>query len=62
MAILDNFEAYLESKYNIQPEAEKTETCHYCKDMAVYNDIANVNKKYQVVGVCACHSYKGLSS
>jgi hypothetical protein len=62
MSILDNLEAYLEARYNIDPEAENKERCHYCKAMAIYDDLAQVNKTYQVVGVCACHSYKGLSS
>jgi hypothetical protein len=62
MAILDNLEAYLEARYNIDPETENTERCHYCKAMAIYDDLAQVNKTYQIVGVCACHSYKGLSS
>jgi hypothetical protein len=55
MATLDNLEASLD-------KAESTESCHYCKAMAIYNDIANVDKTYKVVGVCECHSYKGLSS
>ena len=55
MAILDNLEAYFD-------RAEESEKCHYCKALATYNDLAKVNKTYQVVGVCACHSYKGLSS
>jgi hypothetical protein len=52
MGILDNFEAYLE-------QAEK---CHYCQAMATYNDLAEINQTYQIVGVCACHSFKGLIS
>jgi len=60
MGILDNFEEYA------FPELKKTEqaeTCHYCKAMATYNDLAEVDKdSYKVVGVCACHSFKGLSS
>ena len=52
MAILNNLEAYVNN----------TEKCHYCKALATYNDLAKVNKTYQIVGVCACHSYKGLSS
>jgi hypothetical protein len=55
MSILDNLEASLD-------KAEPTEKCHYCKAMAIYDDLAQINKTYQVVGVCACHSYKGLSS
>ena len=52
MGILDNFERYL----------EKIEKCHYCQAVAIYNDLAEVDKTYKIVGVCACHSYKGLSS
>lgn len=52
MGILDNLEAYLE-------QADK---CHYCQAMAIYDDIAEVDRNYQVVGVCACHSFKGLIS
>jgi hypothetical protein len=56
MGILDNFEAYVEW-------AEKTDKCHYCQAIAKYNDLAEVDKdSYKVVGVCACHSFKGLSS
>ena len=54
MGILDNLEAAL--------EAEEAEKCHYCQSIAIYNDLAEVEKNYQVVGVCACHSFKGLSS
>jgi hypothetical protein len=54
MGILDNLESYL--------EAEETEKCHYCQAIAVYNDLAEVEKNYQIVGVCACHQFKGLSS
>ena len=36
--------------------------CYYCQAVATYNDLAEVNRNYQVVGVCACHSFKGLSS
>lgn len=56
MGILDNFEAYLEAE---EQEAEK---CHYCQALAIYNDLAEVEQNYQIVGVCACHSFKGLSS
>jgi len=57
MGILDNFEA------SVWPELEKSETCHYCKAVATYNDLAELDKgSYKVVGVCACHSFKGLSS
>ena len=54
MGILDNLESAL--------EAEETEKCHYCQAMAIYNDLAEVEQNYQIVGVCACHSYKGLVS
>jgi hypothetical protein len=36
--------------------------CHYCQAIATYNDLAEINRTYQIVGVCACHSFKGLSS
>jgi PP-loop superfamily ATP-utilizing enzyme len=67
MGILDNLEDYLESKYNIDPiesKDDKTlEKCHYCTNKAKYTDVAEIAKQgYQVVGVCQCHSYKGLSS
>lgn len=56
MGILDNFEMFIE-------KTEETEKCHYCQGKAKYSDIAEVNKqKYDVVGVCECHSFKGLSS
>jgi hypothetical protein len=56
MGILDNLEAYLEN-------AGDTEKCHYCQGIAKYNDLAEIDKaKYDVVGVCECHSYKGLVS
>ncbi len=56
MGILDNLEAYLEN-------AGDTEKCHYCQGIAKYNDLAEIEKsKYDVVGVCECHSYKGLVS
>ena len=56
MAILDNLEAYLE-------KAGDAEKCHYCHHIAKYNDIAQVDQaKYKLVGVCECHSFKGLSS
>jgi hypothetical protein len=54
MGILDNLEAYL--------DAEETEKCHYCQAVAKYNDLAEVDQTYKIVGVCACHSFKGLSS
>jgi hypothetical protein len=55
MSILDNFESYLE-------KAERAEKCHYCQAIATYNDLATIDQTYQIVGVCACHSFKGLSS
>ena len=55
MGILDNLEAYLEA-------GETKEKCHYCQAIATYNDLAEVDRTYKVVGVCACHSFKGLSS
>ena len=56
MGILDNLEAYLE-------KTEETEKCHYCQHTAKYNDVAEIDQtKYKLVGVCECHSYKGLSS
>ena len=55
MSFLDNLEAYLE-------KAETEEKCHYCQAIATYNDLAEVDRNYQIVGVCACHSFKGLSS
>jgi hypothetical protein len=54
MGILDNLEAAL--------EAEETGKCHYCQAIATYNDLAEVDKTYKIVGVCACHSYQGLVS
>ena len=57
MGILDNFEAYAE-----WAEKQETEKCHYCQAVATYNDLAEVDQTYQIVGVCACHSFKGLSS
>ena len=57
MGILDNFEAYLE-----KAEEQEIQTCHYCKAIATYNDLAEVDRNYQIVGVCGCHSFKGLSS
>lgn len=50
-----NFEEDLEA-------AGQTEKCHYCQAIAIYNDLAEVEKNYQIVGVCACHAFKGLSS
>jgi hypothetical protein len=57
MDILDNFEAYLE-----KAEEQETEKCHYCKAIATYNCLAEIDQTYKIVGVCACHSYQGLSS
>lgn len=54
MGILDNLEAYI--------EAEEAEKCHYCQAIALYNDLAEIDQTYKIVGVCACHSFKGLSS
>jgi superfamily II helicase len=56
MGILDNLEAALE-------KAEQAELCYYCKNKAKYEDIAEIeHTRYDVVGVCECHSYKGLVS
>jgi len=55
MGFPDNLEAYLE-------KAEETEKCHYCQNKAKYDDIAQVDQTYDIVGVCECHSFKGLSS
>jgi hypothetical protein len=57
MGILDNLESYLE-----KAEEQETDKCHYCQALAIYNDLAEVEQNYQIVGVCACHSFKGLSS
>ena len=57
MGILDNFEEYFNPR-----KTEKAEKCHYCKAIATYNDLAEVDQTYQIVGVCACHAFKGLSS
>ena len=57
MGILDNFEAYVEWS-----EDKKSEKCYYCQAIAKYNDIAEIDRTYKIVGVCACHSFKGLSS
>ncbi len=55
MGILDNLEAYM--------EAEEAEKCYYCQSKAKYTDIAPIDEsKYDIVGVCECHSFKGLSS
>lgn len=55
MGILDKLEAYLE-------KAESTDKCHYCQAIATYNDIAEIDRTYKIVGVCQCHSFKGLIS
>ena len=55
MGILDNLESYLEKE-------DIALKCHYCKAVATYNDLAEIDQTYQIVGVCACHSYNGLSS
>jgi len=55
MGILDNLESYLE-------KAEQAEKCHYCQNMAKYDDLAEIDQTYKVVGVCECHSFKGLVS
>ena len=55
MGILNNLEAYLEN-------AEQPEKCHYCNNIAKYNDLAEIDQTYDIVGVCECHSFKGLSS
>ena len=30
--------------------------------VALNDDLAEIDKNYHVVGVCACHAFKGLSS
>jgi hypothetical protein len=56
MGILDNLESYLE-------KAEETAKCYFCEKAAKYDDVAEVDQcRYDVVGVCECHSFKGLSS
>ena len=42
--------------------AEQAEKCHYCNKLAKYNDLAEIGQTYDVVGVCECHAFKGLSS
>jgi hypothetical protein len=54
MDILDNLEAYI--------EAGQIEKCHYCNNIAKYNDLAETDQSYNIVGVCECHAFKGLSS
>jgi hypothetical protein len=66
MGILDNFEDYLESRYNIDPieskEDQSLEKCHYCTNKAKYTDVAEIAKQgYQVVGVCQCHYVQDIS-
>jgi hypothetical protein len=55
MGILDNLEAYWE-------KADKVESCYFCQNMAKYNDVAQIEQTYQMVGVCERHSFKGLIS
>ena len=58
MGILDNFEEYFNPR-----KTEEKEKCYYCQAMATYNDLAQIDQdSYKIVGVCACHSFKGLSS
>lgn len=63
MGILDNLEEYIDfdQKDNAWNK-DNRDKCHYCKAMATYNDLAEIDKTYQIVGVCACHSYQGLVS
>jgi hypothetical protein len=62
MGILDNFEAYIEAKYNIDPIETNEEKCHYCTNKAKYTDVAQIAKQgYQVVGVCQCHFVQDIS-
>ena len=56
MGILDNLESYLEA------EVQEIDKCHYCQAIAIYNDLAEIEQNYQIVGVCACHQYQGLIS
>lgn len=51
--------AYIRSS---EAEVQETDKCHYCQAIAVYNDLAEVEQNYQIVGVCACHQFQGLSS
>lgn len=56
MGILDNLEAYLK-------KAENRESCHFCQGMAKYDDVAEIDaNKYDMVGVCDIHAFKGLVS
>ena len=41
---------------------ELTDECHYCQAIATNNDLAEIDQTYHVVGVCECHSFKGLIS
>jgi hypothetical protein len=43
-------------------ESSNTSNLSNTQVTQIYNDLAKVNKTYQIVGVCACHSFKGLSS
>jgi hypothetical protein len=69
MGILDNLEAYLEARYNIDEndnEQEKCddsiEKCHYCTNKAKYTDVAEIAKQgYAVIGVCQCHFVQDVS-
>ena len=54
-AMIDNLETYW-------GKADKVETCYFCQNMAKYNDVAQIEQTYQIVGVCECHSFKGLTS
>ena len=68
MGILDNLESYWEKSEqtavaNNLGELTQTEKCHYCQSKAKYTDIAPIDEaKYDIVGVCECHAFKGLSS
>jgi len=55
MGILDNLEAYWE-------KADKVDSCYFCQNLAKYNDVAQIEQTYQMVGVCERHSFKGLTS
>lgn len=63
MGILDNLEAYLEARYNIEPIEDKAnELCHYCTNKAKYTDVAEIAKQgYAVIGVCQCHFVQDVS-
>ena len=53
--MINNLEDYLEN-------VDKVESCFFCHNMAKYNDVAQIEQTYQMVGVCECHSFKGLTS